>query len=1205
MEGLAALAVLLLMGLVLLVIVGSVLGIAAMVRVARLWTEAQQLKRRTAALEKELAALRAEVEKQAAPPAIVLKQATEAKPEPAPSPTPAPEPEKPAPPPTEAPPPPPPEFDVAAGRPRVEKPEPAPEVVPVEAEAEAPEEVPAAAATPAVEEPEPPEPSPWARIAGRLDQDWWAKVEETVGKRWLVYLGGLAVFVSVCFFIKYAFDKEWITPTMVVLAGIVVGAGFVAAGHRFVRKGMRPLGLGLIGAPGLPVLYVSIYAAQQVYGLIPQWASFGSMIVVTVAGMALALLHDSIVISFLSVLGGLLTPLLVATGVDPRDPLFGYLLILNLGVLGVAFVRKWRALDILAFVGTAFLFTGWYFKFYDPEAMVPTLLWLGAFYLTFLVIPFAYHLRQRSPATLERFIMALVVAAGVFAYARAILYPGHQHALAYVVLIMATCYGTLGSMARQRVPTDVRSVFSFLAFAMMFATLAAPLRLGLNATTLSWAGEAVLLLYLGYRFAYLPARVGGLIVLALAVLRIFLRHWPPQETDWTLALNTRFGVAAGVCAAGGVFAAIHHWWREKAALSDRAIKVTVAIASGALALLVCHWELGRWLAARAKVFGVEPHYLSRTAGGLVWTVGSLSYLAASVHWRSLATRVAGIASLGIATLLLMTLYVLGVGPGGGYFANARFWVSLGVVAASFAHTLVLYRVADEPSAQDRDAAATSGVLAGFALLVVLHIELAEWLGTWGVYEARCGVATLWMLGAVAFLLVGLRLPSLTVRMAGLVALGVGVALGVRMYGPAVEQPLRKFANARFGVVLLQAAVAVAWGYVLRHVRPPCNEEEEWPAEPLYILAGMGLLAAASVDGWQWLSRWGRYPPRYGLPLIWLAGTWAFLAAGVRWRSLARRGIALACLAATAALVWALYGWDPPPDLAPFLNARFAIALAVGAAMLGHGLVLRRFPEACGEDERPVGEALYVAGGIGLTLVMSLDLHDWLARWGTYQARCGTSALWSAAAAAFAAAGIWRRSQARRFMALGVLALAAVLAAQAFAPGLVQRFYLLFNLRFAVCLLAVLVLFGIGFAIRRWPERCLPDEQQLARVLYWLGMGLLFLILSVDAWLYSKVNVADDQAARLSARMLLSFVWSGYAIALLAVGFWKRVRPVRLTALALFGLTAVKLVIVDLTFLETGYRILSFLVVGLLMIGASYLYHRVEKAFEGEAPSAEG
>jgi len=51
---------------------------------------------------------------------------------------------------------------------------------------------------------------------------------------------------------------------------------------------------------------------------------------------------------------------------------------------------------------------------------------------------------------------------------------------------------------------------------------------------------------------------------------------------------------------------------------------------------------------------------------------------------------------------------------------------------------------------------------------------------------------------------------------------------------------------------------------------------------------------------------------------------------------------------------------------------------------------------------------------------------------------------------------------------------------------------------------------------------------------------------------------------------------------------------RLSALALFGITALKLVIVDLATLAQIYRIISFFVLGLLMIGASYLYHHIEK-----------
>jgi uncharacterized membrane protein len=77
-------------------------------------------------------------------------------------------------------------------------------------------------------------------------------------------------------------------------------------------------------------------------------------------------------------------------------------------------------------------------------------------------------------------------------------------------------------------------------------------------------------------------------------------------------------------------------------------------------------------------------------------------------------------------------------------------------------------------------------------------------------------------------------------------------------------------------------------------------------------------------------------------------------------------------------------------------------------------------------------------------------------------------------------------------------------------------------------------------------------------------------------------------------MSLSVTWGTYALAILAIGFWRNVRSLRLAALGLFGLTALKLVLVDMAEVQEVYRIVSFLVLGVLMIGASYLYHRVEK-----------
>ena len=347
---------------------------------------------------------------------------------------------------------------------------------------------------------------PVAAPSRRLDSEWWARFEQTVGSRWMTYLGGLALFVAVGFFIKYAIDNDLLGPEARVVGGLAFGLAILAAGEYFVRRDMRVLGLGLIGAAGLPILYVSLYAGFS-YALIAQWAAFVAMIAVTVVGMVLAVRHDSLVVSFLALLGGLITPVLVSTGQDSRDVLFGYLMVLDLGVLGVALFRRWRAVDVLALVGTAVHFAGWFAAFYTDAAMVPVLVWLGAFYLTFVVLPFANHLRDATPTTLERFIMAVAVATAAFGLAHRILYPEHRHVLGFWTLGMAACYAGVGTLARKRIAADVRGAFAFLAFAMTFLTISAPLHLGLNGITLAWGAEAVLLLYLGFRFAYQPVRL--------------------------------------------------------------------------------------------------------------------------------------------------------------------------------------------------------------------------------------------------------------------------------------------------------------------------------------------------------------------------------------------------------------------------------------------------------------------------------------------------------------------------------------------------------------------------------------------------------------------------------------------------------------------------------------------------------------------------
>ena len=151
-------------------------------------------------------------------------------------------------------------------------------------------------------------------------------------------------------------------------------------------------------------------------------------------------MHDAISVSILALLGGLVTPVMVSTGQDARDALFGYITVLDLGVLAVVLLKRWRALDIIACTGTMILYIGWFASFYSDSALAPAMLWLAVFFIIFLLAPFAYHLRRKTGVTIDRFLLALANATFTFVFSYIMLSVEHRHALGFVALIMSAGY---------------------------------------------------------------------------------------------------------------------------------------------------------------------------------------------------------------------------------------------------------------------------------------------------------------------------------------------------------------------------------------------------------------------------------------------------------------------------------------------------------------------------------------------------------------------------------------------------------------------------------------------------------------------------------------------------------------------------------------------------------------------------------------------
>ena len=79
--------------------------------------------------------------------------------------------------------------------------------------------------------------------------------------------------------------------------------------------------------------------------------------------------------------------------------------------------------------------------------------------------------------------------------------------------------------------------------------------------------------------------------------------------------------------------------------------------------------------------------------------------------------------------------------------------------------------------------------------------------------------------------------------------------------------------------------------------------------------------------------------------------------------------------------------------------------------------------------------------------------------------------------------------------------------------------------------------------------------------------------------------------------MLTIAWGLEGVALLGAGFPLRERVLRLTGLAMLTGCILKLFAWDLRNLDTLPRILSFIVLGALLVGVSWIYTRFRESLQ--------
>ena len=351
-------------------------------------------------------------------------------------------------------------------------------------------------------------------------------LESRIGSHWLNRIGISAVLIGVSYFLKFAFDNNWIGPSGRVAIGLLAGIAIVVWSERFRGRGYRVFSYSL-KAVGIGILYLSLYAAFQVYSLVPSGVAFVMMLGVTSATAVMAWTQNAEILAAFALIGGFITPVLLSTGQNREVALFSYVAMLDAGALALLILKPWRRLLILSYAGTLVLYVGWYSSFYDNTQLRLTVGFATLFFAIFAVAPLLARAGENKSSVSESvpLILALVNAAGYFLQIYIMYEEGDTKATAWFALALAAVYIFLSRQTRARAgsPEAARAVdLLHLALAIGFVTVAIPIRLDAHWITMGWFVEAAVLLWVADRVQSEVLNVFALGSLALGVGRLLV-----------------------------------------------------------------------------------------------------------------------------------------------------------------------------------------------------------------------------------------------------------------------------------------------------------------------------------------------------------------------------------------------------------------------------------------------------------------------------------------------------------------------------------------------------------------------------------------------------------------------------------------------------------------------------------------------------------
>jgi len=390
------------------------------------------------------------------------------------------------------------------------------------------------------------------------------ELENLIGSNLINKIGILVTLVGVYIGAKYAIDKDLISPAMRIVLGYGIAAALCFLAYRLKAKYIDYSAVLMSGS--IAIMYFITYVAHSFYQLFTQPVAFGLMLATTVFVVSISIWYNRKIIALLGQVGAYAIPFLLSTGNENLPALYGYLSIINAGLLFLSFKRDWKIIYQVAFCISWFIFIVSFLNAKDLAAgFSSNIIFLIVNFIIFYTAFLVNKIIKKELYSLAEIGILLTNAVAFFLLGYYLFnktFDNDQH-LTLFALANALVHLIIGERIKWLKLADETVTFFIIGLGLAFFTVSIPIYYKGNTITVLWAAEAFFLFYTGYkkkREAYLILSIALLLLTLASLVLDWYKHY--LFDDITSAdqikpfLNANFLSSVFVCICLGIISSL-------------------------------------------------------------------------------------------------------------------------------------------------------------------------------------------------------------------------------------------------------------------------------------------------------------------------------------------------------------------------------------------------------------------------------------------------------------------------------------------------------------------------------------------------------------------------------------------------------------------------------------------------------------------------